>query len=112
MAKFTKRKNSDFDRKVSVFLGDESLGDIDVTFKKIEQKLLDDLLDEGEVKLLKQVVQRVGDIEDEETKEMITGQNAIDLVLEDVNCSAALVGDYLEAMKTKNFRNAGSRKRR
>lgn len=112
MARFIAKTDNTFDRKPMVYCGDDTRGELDVTFERVSQTELDDLTEQGDYAVVKRVLKRVGDIPKEDSEEVMKGQEAIDYVLEDVNCVSACAADYMEAMKTKNFRKAGSGKRR
>lgn len=113
MAVFKKRSSNTFKKKVSVFLGDDSLGDLDVTFEQLGQDEFTDLVEnENDKGLCKRVIKAVGDIPVEDSEEKISGQAAIDEVLADATCVAACAAEYMEAMKSRNFRNRGTAKRR
>lgn len=113
MASFKKRLSNTFTLAVAVFLGDESLGDLKVEFEQLSQDAFSDLVEtESDQGLCKRVIKSVGDIEVEGSTEKLTGQDAIDLVLNDACCVAACANQYMEAMKTRNFRSRGSSKRR
>lgn len=114
MATFKKRSTNTFKKKVSVFLGDESLGDLDVTFVQLSQDEFSDLVEnENDAGLCKRVIQAVGDIPvDGSEGEVIKGQDAIDLVLNDASCVSACAVEYMETLKSGNFRKRGARGRR
>ena len=113
MTVFKKRASNTFQKKVSVFLGDESLGDLDVTFIQLPQDDFTDLVEnENDKGLCKRVIEKVGDIPVEGSEEKVSGQEAIDLVLNDAACVAACAAEYMEAMKASNFRKRGTRRGR
>lgn len=113
MASFKKRKSNSIDRIVPVVMGDQSQGDLDINVAVITQREYEDVLEQGDHALCKRILNKVNQpIEIEDSEEVIEGDEAKDLVLDDICCVSAICGDYIEAMKTKNFRNAGSSKRR
>ena len=113
MAAFKKRLSTTFTLSVAVFLGDESLGDLKVEFEVLPQDdFTDSVENESDQGLCKRVIKSVGEIEVEGSDEKIKGQDAIDLVLNDACCVAACANQYMEAMKTRNFRSRGSKRGR
>lgn len=113
MAAFKKAKSNTFKKIVTVFCGEETLGDLDVTFEVISQ---DDLVDvaenETDAGLCRRVIKAVGDIPVEDSEEIISGEDAISLVLSDARAVSACARTYLECMKGDNFRSRGSARRR
>lgn len=113
MAAFKKRLSNTFTLVIAVFLGDESLGDLKVEFEQLSQDDFTDVIEnESDQGLCKRVIKSVGEIEVEGSADKLSGQEAIDLVLNDACCVAACANQYMEAMKTRNFRSRGSSKRR
>ncbi|MDX1491275.1 MAG: hypothetical protein R3332_08310 [Pseudohongiellaceae bacterium] len=113
MASFKKRASNTFKLKVAVFLGDQSLGDLDVEFEQLSQDDFTDVVEnESDQGLCKRVIKSVGDIAVEDSDEVLKGADAVNLVLEDACCVAACAASYMEAMKSRNFRGRGSKKGR
>lgn len=112
MAGYKRKKTNTFPKTVSVMFPDDSTGDIKAEFKYVTQDQLEDLIDRGDVGLLREVLVSVGEIEIEGSTEKLTGQAAIDEVVTDPCAVSALTADYIEVMKSRNFRDRGSKKRR
>lgn len=113
MAVFKKAKNNTFDKKVTVYFGDEVLGDLDVTFEIVSQDELVDLAEtQNDKGMCARVIKRVGDIPVEGSDEIITGDAAIQEVLNDARAVSACAAAYLDAMKGNSFRNRAARGRR
>lgn len=113
MAVFKKAKTNTFKRKVTVFCGDESLGDLDVTFEVISQDELVDLAEtENDKGMCARVIKAVGDIPVEDSEEVLSGDAAIAEVLNDARAVSACAAAYLEAMKGNSFRQRAAGRRR
>ena len=113
MAKFVSKKLETFRKMVEVFCGDETRGELGVTYSVMTQDKFDDLTENGnDYDLCKAAIHNIDDIEVEDSQDNITGQDAIDLVLKDTMAVAACAASYMEALKGKNFRAQGSKRRR
>ncbi|MDF1622523.1 MAG: hypothetical protein P1V33_03515 [Pseudohongiella nitratireducens] len=113
MATFKKAKSNTFQKKVSVFCGDESLGDLDVTYLVVSQDELVDLAEnETDAGLCRRVIKSVGDIPVEDSEEVLKGEDAIKEVLSDARAVSACARTYIECMKGDSFRHRGSARRR
>ena len=113
MAAFTKSASNTYTRGVAVFLGDQTLGDLNVTFDVLTQAEFDNLVtNENDVGLCTRVIKAVGDIPVEGSNEVIKGEDAINLVLTHPACVAACAAQYMEDFKGRNFRNRGAKKGR
>ena len=112
MAKFAKKQSRTVKLPVEVFWGNESQGELNVEFKKIDQSQFDDLVENGnDYDLCKAVIVGVEDIPVEGSEEALTGQEALDEWLSDISCVAASAARYIGEFKGDNFRKSRSRKR-
>lgn len=112
MPSYKRKALNVFPKLVTVLFPDDSTGDIKAQFKYVKQEELESLLEQGDVAMLREVLVSAGEIEIEGTSEVLTGADAINEVLSDACAVAALTADYVEVMKSRNFRDRGPKKRR
>jgi hypothetical protein len=107
-------KERTFTRDVTVIFpdpnkeGKDSKGTLTATFKLLPQSEFEEALDLGDVDFLRKVLKRVSGIGDE-SGNPVPDEEAMEAVLDDSCAVSAMVAEYLECTKGKNFRRKRSR---
>lgn len=107
-------KERTFTRDVTVIFpdpnqeGKDSKGTFKATFKLLSQSELNEIYDLGDVDFLREVLKRVSGIGDENGNPL-PDEEAIEAVLDDSCAVSAMVGEYFEHVKGRNFRRKRSR---
>jgi len=102
-----------FKREVEVVFPAESgagttKGTLQAEFRMLSQSDIDDRMDQGDAAFLREVLVGVAGVGDEHGAEL-SADEARAAVLEDPLAVSALVGDYFEVTKGRNFRRRRAR---
>lgn len=102
---FRLKKNSNFKRTVTVVFPDDTKGSLEVTYAQKETDVVNDLLGKhGDLGLCREVVVAVPDVEIEGSADLLKGDEARAAVFADPCCVGAMAREYIEVMRTRNFR--------